>query len=270
MAIITISRGSYSKGKEVAEKVAQRLGYRCIARDVLLDASKEFNIPEIKLIRSIHDAPNILNRFTRGKEKYIAFFRSALLKQFLSDNVVFHGLAGHFFVKDVGHALKIRIIADMEDRVRLEMQRHKVTRDEALRVLKSDDEQRRNWSLSLYGIDTSDPSLYDLVIHIAEITVDIAADIICRTAGMDRFRTTPESHRLLEDLALCAEIKAMLINFNLDADVRVDNGYVRIGAKVPLDEQQVLTAEMKKMITSMPGVNGIHVDLHLKNLPPVY
>ena len=27
MAIITISRGSYSKGKEVAEKVAERLGY---------------------------------------------------------------------------------------------------------------------------------------------------------------------------------------------------------------------------------------------------
>ena len=28
MAIITISRGSYSKGKEVAEKVAENLGYQ--------------------------------------------------------------------------------------------------------------------------------------------------------------------------------------------------------------------------------------------------
>ena len=27
MSIITISRGSYSRGKEVAEKLAQRLGY---------------------------------------------------------------------------------------------------------------------------------------------------------------------------------------------------------------------------------------------------
>lgn len=35
MAIITISRGSYSKGKEVAEKVAEKLGYECISRDVL-------------------------------------------------------------------------------------------------------------------------------------------------------------------------------------------------------------------------------------------
>jgi hypothetical protein len=45
MAIITISRGSYSKGKEIAEKVAQELGYECIARKVLLEAKEEFNIP---------------------------------------------------------------------------------------------------------------------------------------------------------------------------------------------------------------------------------
>ncbi|MBW1912541.1 MAG: cytidylate kinase family protein, partial [Deltaproteobacteria bacterium] len=45
MPIITISRGSYSKGKEVAEKVSQKLGYECISRDVLLEASEEFNVP---------------------------------------------------------------------------------------------------------------------------------------------------------------------------------------------------------------------------------
>jgi len=63
MAIITISRGSYTKGKEISEKVAERLGYGCISRDVLLEASKDFNVPEIKLIRAIHDAPSILDRF---------------------------------------------------------------------------------------------------------------------------------------------------------------------------------------------------------------
>ena len=70
MSIITISRGSYSRGKEVAEKVAQRLGYTCIARDVLMEASQDFNIPEIKLVRAIHDAPSILDRLGYRKEKY--------------------------------------------------------------------------------------------------------------------------------------------------------------------------------------------------------
>ena len=109
MSIITISRGSYSKGKEVAEKVAQRLGYKCISRDIILEASEEFNVPEIKLIRAIHDAPSILNSFTHEKEEYIAFIKLALLRYFHKDNVVYHGLAGHFFVKEISHVLKARI-----------------------------------------------------------------------------------------------------------------------------------------------------------------
>ena len=54
MPIITISRGSYSKGKEIAEKLAAKLNYECISRDILLEASEEFNIPEVKLIRALH------------------------------------------------------------------------------------------------------------------------------------------------------------------------------------------------------------------------
>ncbi len=208
MAIITISRGSYSKGKEVAALVAEELGYRCIAREVVLDASKEFNIPEIKLVRAIHDAPSILERLTGGKEKYVAYIRSALLKQLKADNVVYHGLAGHFFLGGVKHALKVRIIADMEDRVRTEMRRERVSREEALRVLTSDDEERRKWSRSLYGIDTADPCLYDLIIHIRDITVDNAVFLIARVARMKRFETTPESQKMMEELSLQADIGA--------------------------------------------------------------
>ena len=68
MSIITISRGSYSRGKEVAEKLAQYLGYQCLSRDILLEASERYNIPESKLIRAIHDATSILERFTYRKE----------------------------------------------------------------------------------------------------------------------------------------------------------------------------------------------------------
>ena len=53
MTIITISRGSYTRGKEIAEKTSQKLGYACISREVLINASKDFNVPEIKLIHVI-------------------------------------------------------------------------------------------------------------------------------------------------------------------------------------------------------------------------
>ncbi|MDR3556699.1 MAG: cytidylate kinase-like family protein [Syntrophobacteraceae bacterium] len=262
MAIVTISRGSYSKGRDVAARVAEELGYRCIARDVILDASKEFGIPEVRLVRAVHDAPSILERLRGGKEKYVAFFRSALLKQFLTDNVVYHGLAGHFFLNGVKHALKVRIIADMEDRVRTEMRRERVSSEEALRVLTSDDEERRKWSRNLYGIDTADPSLYDLVIHIRDITVDNAAALISRVARLDRFRTTPESQKFIEDLSLEADVRAALVDVKPDVEVSVDGGSVSVRARIPslfTGEERDLIERIRKMVEPIPGVAEVDV-----------
>ena len=117
MGVITISRGSYSKGKAVAEKLAQHLGYECISRDLLLETSAHFNINELKLVRAIHDAPSFFERFEHGKEKYIIFIREAFLKHIRKDNVVYHGLAGHFLCLGIPNILKVRINANLEDRI---------------------------------------------------------------------------------------------------------------------------------------------------------
>ena len=113
----------------------------------MIEASDEFNIPEIKLVRAIHDSPSVLDRFTHGKEKYVAYIRAAVLKRVMKDNVVYHGLAGHFFLQDIPHVLKVRIIADFEDRVREEMKRENVSAEKARYTLKKDDEERRKWGL---------------------------------------------------------------------------------------------------------------------------
>ena len=114
MGVITISRGSYSKGKEIAEKLAQHLGYECISREILLETSDHFNIHELKLTRAIHDAPSIFDRFKHGKEKYIIFLREAFLEHIRKDNVIYHGLAGHFFCQGIPSILKVRINANLE------------------------------------------------------------------------------------------------------------------------------------------------------------
>ena len=68
-------------GTKVAELLADRLGYECIAREVLLEASEQFNIPQVKLLRAIHDAPSIIERaIYTNKEKYIAYIQAALLR----------------------------------------------------------------------------------------------------------------------------------------------------------------------------------------------
>jgi cytidylate kinase len=201
MSIITISRGSYYRGREVAEKLAQKLGYECLSRDILLEASEEFNIPEIKLIRAIKDAPSILDRFTHQKEKYVAYIRSALLKHVQKDNVVYHGLFGHFFLQDIPHVLKVRIVADLEDRVADEVKREGISPSKAREMIMKDDEERRKWALHLYGADWWDATLYDLVIHLKNITVDDAVSLLCSMVQLPGFQTTPESQEAIDNLA---------------------------------------------------------------------
>jgi cytidylate kinase len=228
MPIITISRGSYSRGKEVAEKLARQLGYECLSRDILLEASEQFNIPEIKLIRAIHDAPSILERFTHGKERYVAYLRSTLLKHVQKDNVVYHGLAGHFFLQGIPHVLKVRIIADTEDRVAEEIKRENLSVEEARKKLQKDDVDRRHWGLHLFGVDTGDPNLYDQIIHIRSMTVDNATELITTAVKFPCFQTTPQSQLMLNDLALAARVKAALAEEFPSATVTATEGHVLV------------------------------------------
>lgn len=260
MAIITISRGSYSKGKEVAEKVAQSLGYECISRDILLEASEQFNISEIKLVRALHDAPSILERFTYGKERYLAYITAAFLEHMHQDNVVYHGLAGQFLLKGVSHVLKVRIVADLQDRATLEMEREHIGREEALARLSKDDHERRQWSLKLHGVDIWEPLLYDMVLHIHKLRVDNAVDLICRTARLEQFQSTPESHRILHNLLLAAQVRAKLVHDYPMVKVRASDGVVTVEAKFNQSQEPGLAEEIKGMALKVPGVKA--VDMH--------
>ncbi len=200
MAIITISRGSYFRGREVAEKLAAKLGYECISREILLEASQEFNIPEIKLVRAIEDAPTILERFVHNKEKYLAYIRAALLEHVQKDNVVYHGLFGNFFLQDIPHVLKVRIVGDLEARVADEVEREGIPADKAREIILKDDNERRKWALLLYGADTWDATFYDMVIHLKSISVDDAVNLIMHVLEIPAFQTTLESQEAIDNL----------------------------------------------------------------------
>ena len=262
MAIITISRGSYTMGRAIAQKVAEKLGYEWVQRDVLLEASEEFHIPEVRLIRALHDAPSVLDRFTNGKQRYIAFIETAFLQHVQKDKVVYTGLAGHFFLPGVEHALKVRIIADIEMRVREEMRREDIGEAEARRILKKDDEERRKWSLALYGIDTHDPSLYDLVINIDHMSVDCAVEIICFAAKSPCFETTEDSQQAVKDLVLAAEVKSALINEWPHVKVAAKKGRVYIHVEAPLERELAIQKSLAELASTVAGVEDVRVNVH--------
>lgn len=261
MPIITISRGSYSRGKEVAEKLARKLNYACISREIILEASEHFNIPELKLVRAIHNAPTILDRFTSGKERYIAFFRAALLTHLQRDNIVFHGLAGHFFLQRLPHVLKVRISADLEDRVQEEMKRENISAEEARTVLVNDDAERRKWGLQLYGQDTWNPLLYDMVLHTENMGVDEAVSIILHALGQPCFQKIDESRALLDNRALAARVEAALVRDFPKVVADAADGEVYIHVRGSLADEKNMTARVTHLAETVEGVKSIRVNI---------
>lgn len=264
MAIITISRGSYSKGKEVAEKVAAQLGYRCLSREVILDASDRYHIPEIKMVKAIHDAPSILERFGHSKLLFVAYYQSALARDVQKDNVVYHGLAGHLLLKGVPHVLKVRIIADLDERVQSEMEREGISKQEAQALILRDDEERRKWTQSLYGVDPWDSSLYDMILHVHKFTVDDAVDFICQAVDQKPFKTSKKSQQKMDDLALASQIKATLVVVSPDIAVTSDYGNVLIYIKAEDRIVRKLEKKARGIRDEIKGIKSLEIHPAIK------
>jgi cytidylate kinase len=266
MPIVTISRGSYSMGKAVAKKVAERLGYECLSRDVLLEASDRYNTSAIKLEQAIHDAPGWFDRFHHEKMAYIAYIQASLTKHVSRDNVVYHGLAGHLLLKNVSHVLKVRIVADMDWRIRIVTERARCSDSQAAAQITKLDSQRRRWTHDLYGVDPSDPQLYDLMLNLPRLSTDDATDLICHVTKRKQFQTTSDSQQEMKDLALACVVKAALFDRHSDIAVSCTYGNVVVYCAAGDRHERKVKASADELCGSMDAIS--HLEVHAGVSPP--
>jgi hypothetical protein len=149
----------------------------------------------------------------------------------------------------------------LEDRVREEMKRENISADDARLILVTDDDQRRKWGLQIYGIDTWNPLLYDIVLHIGNMQVDHAVSIILHALSQPCFQTTAGSQRRLDDMSLAAQIEAALVKEfpKVSADAR--NGEVYVSVRGSLVEEKSLTAKATRLAEKVTGVKSILVNV---------
>lgn len=236
MTIITISRGCFSHGKEVAEKTGAMLEYKVISREALIEEAADlYHVPEKELIKSVY-APSVLERFNRGREQYLSYIQAVLLRHARHDNMIYHGHASHLLLPEISHVLNVRILADISDRIAFMQKSHDITDKEAMRHIIAEDMQRARWANYLYKIDITDPFLYDIVIHIRQITIEDACRLICHAAQSNSFRATPGSMQAIADLALGSQVKAAIENVckkDMKVSVKASRGVVHIRSETP-------------------------------------
>jgi cytidylate kinase len=179
MATITISRQLGSQGDEIAQAVAERLGYRVIYRELINQAARRAETPTMAL--AMIDVLGLLDTQPSAQEveAYQAAMRQIIQEWAEHGNVIIIGRAGCVLLGDRRNVLHVRIVAPLAQRIERIARRQTISLEAARAQVEASDQARRTYVQHYLQADWDDPQLYDLVLNIGKSTVDAAAELIC-------------------------------------------------------------------------------------------
>jgi osmotically-inducible protein OsmY len=255
MAIVTISRGTFSGGVAVAEAVAERLGVPCISREVVRDAAWGAGLEEKALVATLEEPPRFWEKQPGRIPAHLNLVRTELLDRAHGGDFVYHGYAGHLLLSGISHVLRVRVIASEAYRVQTAMDDFDISEKQAAQYVKTLNAQLMKWTRFLYGVDWQDPALYDVVLRVDRLGVDGAADTIVSLTELEPFRPTGESRKAFDDLLLSSRVwRALSVHQKtrgVNVRVAADGGDVFVTGSA--DSAKALEA-IDQVAAAVPGV----------------
>jgi cytidylate kinase len=266
MAVITVSRGSMSGGEALARSLGERLGHPVISREVLVEAASQIGVSEEMLAQKVSHSPGVWERLTSNRRIYLAAVQAALAERILDGNLVYHGHAGHLLLGGLAGVLCVRLIAPLEMRIKTVMERQSLDRQAAEDYVRDVDNERARWTKMIYGVDWSDPSLYDVVINLAKMSPDTACAAVAEIARRPEFASTGALRATLADFRLQCRVKLALATNQRTRDMVFEigaaEGVITLEGRLPpaglvgqievRDEQDVLAT-----VFSVKGVTDV-------------
>ncbi len=268
MAIITLSRGTYSGARVLAKHIAQNLDYRLLSRESIVNELAQYGWADEKLSKAHHKKLSMLQRMNLEWVHYQACLRAVLSEAAQGEALVYHGNNGHIVLRGFPHVFSIKVIADMEDRIKAVMGRNEyaIDRKEAIRIINRIDDRRDKWANFLYQSDVNDVSSFDMVIDLSRKSLEDAYEMIRSAVSLPQFQPTPESKKSIGDLILAAKLRAK-IAMEIDVvddelEVEINDGILNVkGGVHSLEDAE----ELKQFLSSQPEVT--QVESHLENSP---
>ena len=267
MQIICISRGTHVGGQELAERLAEKLDYKCLSREELLDAATKEGIQIGKLEMAMVKPGSFTERLALEREHYLAFVTAYLCDRAMEGSLVYHGRTGHLLLPGVSHVLRVRAVADLEYRINATMLRLGVDRQKARRYLTDVEDDIRRWVHTLYGISWEDAAHYDFIVNLSQMNPGNAAATLVGAAQLSDFQMTPASLKAMLNLQLAAKARILLARdertWKASFKVRADNGVVTV-TYLPQDAK--LAEAIPAVLETLEGIKDIRSTIATTNI----
>jgi cytidylate kinase len=198
-----VSREMGSGGGEIANKVAKRLGWTHLDKEIIDKLVSQYGTPRVVLDavdeKRVGWLTDLLNGWVEGHGFSQLAYVNRLGRLFnmaaKRGNVVIVGRGAKFQLpKSTGFS--VRIIAPMDFRIEQIVLQRGVSVAEAKKLIQRSDADRRAFVSTFFHEDIADPHVHDLVVNIKQITPDSAVQLICDAVGfwMTRNGFTQRQH----------------------------------------------------------------------------
>ncbi|MFH2050796.1 MAG: cytidylate kinase-like family protein [bacterium] len=181
--IVTISRQSGSRGSYFASRLAQKLDYQRIHREIVdsICASSGYRKRIIDALDEKYHSQldTLVDSLVTGQTVDNSDFSRHLFKVILSmselGGVVLVGRGGSFILGPL-KGFHIRVVAPYKKRIENLIAYKNITEQEAVEYIAQSDSQRGEYIRKLFGADIDDPCRYDLVINTCHLDVEELVD----------------------------------------------------------------------------------------------
>jgi CheY-like chemotaxis protein len=269
MAVIALFSGSYCHGEEVGQALAQKLGYPDIVRQVLAETASRYSLSPDKIQRAIQGPPPLFaGKYHRERMVILSRLKAVLAEFIQPDRVICQGYLSHLISREIAHVLRVLLIANHDWRVNTAMSEAGLSRKEASKRIKKDDEEKAQWTQLLFEKAPWDPSLYDVVLPMHDTSVEEAVRIIAENCAKDAVATTPQSLRAAEDFLLQARIETALGEKNDGLEIRCSDGHVTILINKTILRLDQFQEEIRQIAAAVPGVKEVETKVGPKYNQP--
>jgi cytidylate kinase len=268
MPLVAMTREMGSLGKDVAAGVAARTGRKVVYHEIIEPIANKMRLRKSHVERFLDGKAGLWEKLTTDRTA-LSIFTADETFRFLRDDStgVIRGWGAVHLLRNIPHVIRVRICAPLETRIGRMMDRLKTDNRETVESeIQMSEEAHTAITKRHFGVNWRDPELYDLVLCTERLSVEECVDEIDGMMKRKCFQETPDSLRMVDDLATEWSVRSALRRDERTAKthftVESNAGVVSLLGVVDTQNESDAAGEVAR---AAEGVKGIDNQLKAAN-----